>query len=363
MNQTSKILSNKPDFNFSFQIIHWQKAHGRHALPWQNTRDPYAIWLSEIMLQQTRVATVIPYYQRFLQCYPDIKSLSLASLDDVLALWSGLGYYSRGRNLHKSADLIVKNHGGKFPSESNSIKKLPGIGRSTAAAIQVFAFGKCYAILDGNVKRILTRYFGAKGYLGEKKLDTLLWKKAEELLPENKVNGDIEAYSQGLMDLGSTICTRNKPKCAVCPIHLKCAALQKNKVGEFPAARPRKLLLVKETTMLMIIRRKEILLERRPSKGIWGGLWCLPEMPVNEDISLYCYQKFGLKIKQLAHMPSVEHSFTHFKLRIYPKSMLADSKNLATNKGEQEWIPLFRVLELGIPAPVRILLNLNFINE
>ena len=356
-------MINKPDFNFSFQIIHWQKVHGRHGLPWQNTRDPYAIWLSEIMLQQTRVATVIPYYQRFLQCYPDIKSLSLASLDEVLALWSGLGYYSRGRNLHKSAQLIVKNHRGKFPSENNSIKKLPGIGPSTAAAIQAFAFGNRYAILDGNVKRILTRYFGAKGYLGEKKLDALLWIKAEELLPENKVKGDIEAYSQGLMDLGSTICTRNKPKCTVCPIHLKCAALQKNKVGEFPAARPRKMLLVKETMMLMIIRRKEILLERRPSKGIWGGLWCLPEMPINEDISLYCDQKFRLKIKQLAHMPSVDHSFTHFKLRIHPRSMLADSKKLVVNKGEQKWIPFCRVMELGIPAPVRSLLTLNFIHE
>jgi A/G-specific adenine glycosylase len=356
-------LINKQNLNFSFQLIHWQRAHGRHSLPWQNTRDPYAIWLSEIMLQQTRVTTVIPYYQRFLQCYPDIKSLSLASLDEVLALWSGLGYYSRGRNLHKTAHLIVKNHQGKFPCENSVIKQLPGIGRSTAAAIQVFAFGKRCAILDGNVKRILTRYFGVDGCHGERKSEILLWKKAEELLPENKVNGDIEAYSQGLMDLGSTICTRNKPKCTVCPIHLKCTALQENKVDKFPTARPRKSLLVKETIMLMIIWRKEILLERRPSKDIWGGLWCLPEMPVNENISLYCNQKLGIKIKQLIHMPSADHSFTHFKLRIYPRSMLADSKKLVISQGERKWIPFSRAMELGIPAPVRSLLNLNFIHK
>jgi len=283
-------LIDQQNLNFSFQLIRWQRTYGRHQLPWQNTRDPYVIWLSEIMLQQTRVSTVIPYYQRFLESFPDIKRLAQASLDEVLALWSGLGYYSRGRNLHKTARLIVSNHHGKFPCENNIVEQLPGIGRSTAAAIQVFSFGKRYAILDGNVKRILTRYFGVEGYIGEKKTEILLWKKAEQLLPDNKVNGDIEAYTQGLMDLGSRICTRTKPKCTVCPIHFKCIALQENRVDILPAARPRRSLLVKETIMLMIIKRKvkrkEILLERRPLKGIWGGLWCLPEIPVNENISL-----------------------------------------------------------------------------
>ena len=315
------------------------------------------------MLQQTRVTTVIPYYQRFLQRYPDIKSLSSASLDEVLALWSGLGYYSRGRNLHKTANIIVRDYQGKFPCQNSIIKQLPGIGRSTAAAIQVFAFGKCYAILDGNVKRILARYFGVKGHYGERKSEILLWKMAEELLPANRINGDIEAYSQGLMDLGSTICTRYKPKCTECPIHLKCTAFKENKIDEFPAARPRKSLLVKETMMLIIIRRKEILLERRPSKGIWGGLWCLPEMPVNENIPLFCNQKLGLKIKQVVHMPSADHSFTHFKLRIYPRSMLTDSNKLVINKVERKWMPISQAMELGIPAPVRNLLNLNFVHK
>ena len=353
----------KQSLNFSFQLIHWQRVHGRHSLPWQNTRDPYAIWLSEIMLQQTRVTTVIPYYHRFLQNFPDIKSLSLASLDEVLALWSGLGYYSRGRNLHKTARLIVRDHQGKFPCENSIIKQLPGIGRSTAAAIQVFAFGKCYAILDGNVKRVFARYFGVKGYPGEKKTEKLLWKRAEKLLPENNVNGDIEAYSQGLMDLGSNICTRTKPKCNICPIHLKCVALQENKIDKLPAARPRRTLLVKETVMLIIIRQNEILLERRPSKGIWGGLWCLPEIPVHEDISYYCSQKLGIKIKQLLHMPSVDHSFTHFKLRIHPRFIFVDSKKLKISQSERDWISFSRAVELGIPTPVRNLLNLNLIHK
>lgn len=353
-------MFNAQDLNFSFQLIRWQRVHGRHQLPWQNTRDPYAIWLSEIMLQQTRVTTVIPYYVRFLRYFPNVKSLSLASLDEVLALWSGLGYYSRGRNLHKAARLIVSIHQSKFPQEISIIKQLPGIGPSTAAAILVFSYGKRYAILDGNVKRILARYFGVKGYPGERKTEALLWKKAEELLPKNNVKGNIEAYSQGLMDLGATICTRTKPKCAVCPIHLKCVAFQENRVDKFPIPRPRKSLLVKEAVMLMIIRRGMVLLERRPSKGIWGGLWCLPEMPANENISQYCAHCFGIKIKQLIHIPSVDHVFTHFKLRIHPRFIQANSKFSVISQSERVWMSFSKTMEVGIPSPVRNLLNLNF---
>tara|TARA_Y100001936_G_C16089281_1_gene684543 strand:+ start:2745 stop:3809 length:1065 start_codon:yes stop_codon:yes gene_type:complete len=349
-------LTNKKDYYFSSQLINWQRKYGRHSLPWQNTRDPYAIWVSEIMLQQTRVVTVIPYYKRFLKCYPNIVSLTLVTLDEVLALWSGLGYYSRGRNLYKTAHLIVKEYQGKFPYENNHIRKLPGIGRSTAAAIQVFAYGKRYAILDANVRRILKRYFSIKGYHIEK----ILWEKAEDLLPEIKVRGDIESYSQGLMDLGSIICTKKNPKCTICPIHFRCAAFQGNKINEFTImARPRKAIVIKETMMLMIIIQKEILLERRPLGGIWGGLWCFPEISVNEDILLYCNQKFGLKVKQLTHLPLINHSFTHFKLRIYPKLMLSNSKKLLANSGNLKWITFNQALELGIPAPVRRLLNLS----
>lgn len=348
----------KHNLSFAYQLIRWQRTHGRHNFPWQRTRDPYAIWLSEIMLQQTKVATVIPYYKQFLQYFPDIRSLSLASLDEVLALWSGLGYYSRGRNLHKTARLIVRNHNGIFPCEYKTIKQFPGIGRSTAAAILVFAFGKRYAILDGNVKRILVRYFGVEGYLRERRTEVFLWKRAEELLPENKVKGDIEAYSQGLMDLGSTVCTRMRPKCTLCPIHSKCIAFQDNKIDKFPAVKPHKPLLVRETILLMIFSRKKILLERRPLEGVWGGLWCLPELPVNENISLYCNEKFGVNIKKLVNMPPIDHSFTHFKLRIHPLSILTYSKNLVFKKNEREWIPFDQIKKFGTPAPVRDLLNL-----
>lgn len=343
--------------NFSVQLIRWQRAHGRHQLPWQNTHDPYAIWLSEIMLQQTRVATVIPYYLRFLRCFPDLKSLSLASLDEVLALWSGLGYYSRGRNLYKTARLIVSDHHGIFPQKIEVIQQFPGIGRSTAAAIEVFAYGKRCAILDGNVKRVLVRYFGMEGYPGEKKTEVLLWKKAEELLPKNNVRGNIEAYSQALMDLGATLCTRTKPKCIVCPIQRECVAFREHREDKLPIHRPCKPLLVKETVMLMIIRRSEILLERRPLTGIWGGLWCLPEMPANENVFLYCTQRFGIKIKLLAHMPSIDHTFTHFKLRIYPRSLQVVSQISKISQSGQIWISFTGALEAAIPTPVRNLLN------
>jgi len=345
--------------NFSVQLIRWQRAHGRHQLPWQNTHDPYAIWLSEIMLQQTRVATVIPYYLRFLRCFPDLKSLSLASLDEVLALWSGLGYYSRGRNLYKTARLIVSDHHGIFPQKIEVIQQFPGIGRSTAAAIEVFAYGKRCAILDGNVKRVLVRYFGMEGYPGEKKTEVLLWKKAEELLPKNNVRGNIEAYSQALMDLGATLCTRTKPKCIVCPIQRECVAFREHREDKLPIPRPCKPLLVKETVMLMIIGVVRFLLERRPLTGIWGGLWCLPEMPANENVFLYCTQRFGIKIKLLAHMPSIDHTFTHFKLRIYPRSLQVVSQISKISQSGQIWISFTGALEAAIPTPVRNLLNSN----
>jgi A/G-specific adenine glycosylase len=345
---------------FSVQLIRWQRVHGRHQLPWQNTNDPYAIWLSEIMLQQTRVATVIPYYLKFLRCYPDVKSLSLASLDEVLALWSGLGYYSRGRNLHKTACLIVSDHHGKFPRKIKLIQQLPGIGRSTAAAIVVFAYGKQCAILDGNVKRVLARHFGVESYPGEKKTEALLWKKAEELLPKNNIKGNIKAYSQALMDLGATICTSTKPKCVVCPIRRECVAFQEDREDELPIPRPYKPLVIKETVMLMIMRRGEILLERRPPMGIWGGLWCLPEIPTSGNISLYCAQRFGIKIQLLGHIPSIDHPFTHFKLRIYPRSLKVVSQVPAISQSGRKWISFNGALEMGIPTPVRNLLNSNY---
>ena len=346
---------------FAAQLIRWQKRHGRHHLPWQDTRDPYAIWLSEIMLQQTQVVTVIPYYLKFLQRFPDIKSLALASLDEVLALWSGLGYYSRGRNLHQAAQLIVRDYRGKFPRDSGLIQQLPGIGRSTAAAIAVFAYGERCAILDGNVKRVLARCFGVDGYPGERKTEELLWQKAAELLPEKNIKGRIEAYTQALMDLGATVCTRNKPKCAVCPLQQDCIAFREKRADELPARKPRKPLPQKETVLLMLLRQGEILLEKRPPTGIWGGLWCLPEMPMNENAAAYCTRHFGVKVKPLAEMPPLDHGFTHFKLRIHPRPLQVVSQTpVARQSGGMcgMWITLEDALGAAIPAPVRVLLGM-----
>ncbi|HVI79164.1 MAG TPA: A/G-specific adenine glycosylase, partial [Candidatus Acidoferrum sp.] len=304
--------------SFSSKLIHWQQSNGRHHLPWQNTRDPYSIWVSEIMLQQTQVATVIPYYLRFLQYFPNVEGLASASLDDVLAKWSGLGYYSRGRNLHRTARLVMAHYGGIFPNDYQTILRLPGIGRSTAAAIAAFAYGARCAILDGNVKRIFARYFGIESYPGERKTEILLWQKAEELLPveAGASNSGIEAYTQALMDLGATVCTRLKPKCAICPLSFDCFALRNDDAGRLPARRPRKPLPEKETALLILMAGGTLLLEKRPGKGVWPNLWCLPEMPVGEDPTDYCARRFGMGIRPLANsasfMSPFTHTFTHF---------------------------------------------------
>jgi A/G-specific adenine glycosylase len=351
--------------SFAAKMIRWQERHGRHHLPWQNTRDPYAIWLSEVMLQQTQVTTVIPYYLRFLQCFPDIRSLASASLDEVLAQWSGLGYYSRGRNLHRAARLVASDHAGIFPRDIEEIHQLPGIGRSTAAAIAVFAYGAHCAILDGNVKRILARCFGIEGYPGKKQTEAVLWQKAQEILPQpSGKNGSsgIEAYTQALMDLGATVCTRFKPKCAICPLPGDCVAFRNDAVGRLPAPRPRKPLRERETVLLMLMAQGKILLEKRPARGIWGGLWCLPEMPVGESTAKYCVERFGMRmgLQPLPQMPPLLHTFTHFRLRIYPQPIRVDSlsaleENLVGD--EVRWMTSCEAVKAAIPAPVSKLLN------
>ncbi len=348
--------------SFSARLIRWQQSSGRHHLPWQNTRDPYQIWLSEIMLQQTQVATVIPYYLRFLRYFPDIHRLASASLDEVLAQWSGLGYYARGKNLHRTAQLVVSEHNGIFPRAYQSILRLPGIGRSTAAAISVFAYGARCAILDGNVKRILARHFGIAGYPGERKTQILLWQKAEELLPEQAEtrHTGIEAYTQALMDLGATVCTRADPKCAICPLKSDCVALRHNEIDRLPAPRSRKPLPEKETALLILVAHGKILLEKRPDRGVWGNLWCLPEMPVSENAMEYCARRFGIAIKPLAPMPPFAHTFTHFRLRIYPQPAQVVSPPSVERYciGESMWVMPDVALTAAIPAPVSKLLRM-----
>jgi A/G-specific adenine glycosylase len=309
---------------FAQKLIVWQRRHGRHDLPWQGITDPYRIWLSEVMLQQTQVSTVIPYYRRFLAKYPTVAALAAASEEEVLELWSGLGYYARGRNLHKAAKRIAATG---FPKTSIGIQELPGVGRSTAAAIAAFAFGERAAILDGNVKRVLARCF----LLADK---DALWKQAESLLPQR----EIERYTQALMDLGATICTRAKPRCDACPVSDACKARKSRRIGDFPPPRERRELPQREATWLVLRRNGAVLVEQRPSPGIWGGLWCFPELN-------------GKRPRGARALAPIEHGFTHFRLRIRP--LLVDGK---TSRREGRWLRLDEAERAALPAPVKTLL-------
>ena len=363
-------VSQRPIRSPAARLIVWHKRHGRHDLPWQGTRDAYAIWLSEIMLQQTQVTTVIPYYERFLRQFPTVQALAAAPLDAVLALWSGLGYYSRARNLHKAAILIVEQHGGHIPNDPAIVQRLPGIGRSTAAAICVFAYGGRYAILDGNVKRVLTRYCGVRGYPGETKVQDVLWRKAEALLPaklknEEKRARGIVAYTQGLMDLGASLCARRNPQCARCPLRADCVAHLRGLTGSLPATRPRAAPPERSTVMLLMRDAGEVLLEKREASGIWGGLWSLPEAHHLRGARAMCAKRYGVTVLAVKPLPAIAHGFTHFKLHIDP--LLLDVKKSkrrvpgAAPVPSVRWLPLAEAVSAGIPAPVRkILISICF---
>lgn len=340
---------------FAPRLIAWQRQHGRNALPWQQTAagDAYPVWLSEIMLQQTQVDTVIPYYQRFLLRFPDLATLAAADQDAVLGLWSGLGYYSRARNLHKAAQRIMGAHAGVFPADFEQILALPGIGRSTAAAIAAFAFGQRRAILDGNVKRVLARLFGIDGWPGEKVLENRLWLLAETLLPET----GIEAYTQGLMDLGATVCTRGKPRCGQCPFSDSCIANRQGRQRELPQARPKKAIPEKSTAMLVLLHAGEVLLEKRPNSGIWGGLWSLPECALEED-PVAAALRLGLNAGLRGELPAMSHTFTHFRLHIQPWRLQAERPSQAGEAGKvgRLWLSLNELEGAALPTPVRRIL-------
>ena len=337
--------------SFASRIVSWQQRHGRHSLPWQATQDPYRIWLSEIMLQQTQVATVVPYFERFVARFPDLPALAAAREDDVLALWSGLGYYSRARNLHAAARVIVAEHGGIFPTLPTAIAQLPGVGRSTAAAIAALAFGQPCAILDGNVKRVLARHGGIAGWPGEKKTETALWQLAESLLPDTA----IEPYTQGMMDLGALVCTRSRPACPVCPVNVDCIAHTQGRIDELPTPRPKKALPEKQVQMLLLLDRGELMLEKRPSQGIWGGLWSLPEVAPGTDAADHCRDRFGFITLTQQALPQFTHSFTHFRLHIRPVELHLAPRH-STPPG-QIWMPLADALDAALPAPVRTLVR------
>jgi A/G-specific adenine glycosylase len=337
---------------FARKLIRWQARHGRHDLPWQGTRDPYRIWLSEIMLQQTQVATVIPFYERFLARFPDVESLARAPLDDGLRLWSGLGYYSRARNLHAAAQVIAGELGGRFPRTREALATLPGVGRSTAGAIAVFAFGEREAILDGNVKRVLARQFAVRGDPGEKRVENRLWKLAESLLPA----GNIERYTQALMDLGAGLCARKRPACARCPVRTSCVARARGDAEAYPRSRPRKTIPVRTTAMLLLVRHGEVLLEKRPPAGIWGGLWCLPEMAADADTGDYCSRRFGIRPAGAKRLAVLRHGFTHFTLNITPVVCQVGASRFAAEPG-QIWLLPEDAAQAAVPAPVRKLLS------
>ena len=339
---------------FAERVIDWQKVHGRHDLPWQNTRDPYRIWVSEIMLQQTQVAAVIPYYQRFMARFPDIANLANASEQDVLEHWSGLGYYARGRNLHSAARIIVQQHGGNFPRSLDAVCALPGIGRSTAAAICAFAFGARAAILDGNVKRVLARHEGVPGYPGDKRVQDALWQRADALLPHTGV----ERYTQGLMDLGANICMRRKPACRLCPVAVDCIARRDGSIAQIPAPRPAKILPERQTTMLVLWHAGEVLLQKRPSLGIWGGLWSFPEARDGDiENAVAC---LGLETLTMTPLALVDHGFTHFKLRITPVLAAVSRPPLSVREDGYTWLSAEAALAAAIPAPVKqILIGLH----
>jgi A/G-specific adenine glycosylase len=338
------------DPSFSEDVVRWQKQHGRHALPWQNTRDAYRIWLSEIMLQQTQVTAVIPYYQRFLSSFPDVGALAAAPSEEVMAHWSGLGYYTRARNLHKCAQRVVAEFGGVFPHDPEVLASLPGIGRSTAAAISAFAYGTRAAILDGNVKRVFCRVFGVDGFPGEKQIEDKLWRRAVALLPEH----DIEAYTQGLMDLGATLCTRSSPACKRCPLAQRCVALTEARVNELPARKPKKVIPEKRTAMLVITEGDEVLLEQRPDSGIWGGLLSLPEARGEADIESLA-ARFGVPCTSEKLQP-FSHTFTHFKLHVDPYRVRLAERRQAARDGGYVWYRRNALADAPLPAPVKKLL-------
>lgn len=340
--------------DFAQRVLTWFDRHGRHDLPWQRPATPYRVWVSEVMLQQTQVATVIPYFQRFMARFPDIEALAASDIDDVLHLWAGLGYYARARNLHRAAGVIVAEYGGDFPSDFEAVHGLPGVGRSTAGAILSLACGQRHPILDGNVKRVLTRYAAEPGWPGTTAVANRLWALSDRLMPDARC-GD---YNQALMDLGATLCTRTRPACDRCPVAAGCAALAAGNPTRYPHSKPKRERPQRHTYLLLLERNGELLLERRPPHGIWGGLWSLPECGPGDDWRAYCRQRYGVEPIEHWRWDAVTHTFTHFQLHITPLHVrVADSGRMVMEAGDTLWYNTRASLERGLPAPIERLLE------
>ncbi|MCE0494122.1 A/G-specific adenine glycosylase [Vibrio salinus] len=345
---------------FANKILKWYESYGRKNLPWQQQKTAYRVWLSEIMLQQTQVTTVIPYFERFTERFPTISELANASQDEVLHYWTGLGYYARARNLHKAAKIITNDYDGIFPTNLEKVHALPGIGRSTAGAILSSVYKQPHSILDGNVKRTLSRCFAIDGWPGQKKTENRLWEIADTHTPEE----DADKYNQAMMDMGAMVCTRSKPKCTLCPVSEQCVSLRQGNPEDYPERKPKKKKPEKSTYFIILTVNHQVWLEQRPSQGIWGGLHCFPEISGNPDIETLC-ETFGAEkndIDSIKRLIAFRHTFSHYHLDITP--ILVELKQIPHFMMEDKaglWYNLFQPKQIGLAAPVKQLLeNLNF---
>ncbi|HWP94259.1 MAG TPA: A/G-specific adenine glycosylase [Gammaproteobacteria bacterium] len=350
-NETARSASMLGD-DFARRVLAWYRAHGRRDLPWQREPTPYRVWVSEIMLQQTQVATVIPYYERFMRRFPDVTALAAASLDEVLHHWSGLGYYARARNLHRAACIVRDQYAGVFPVDFAAVAALPGVGRSTAGAILALAAGQRHPILDGNVRRVLARYHAVAGWPGERRVAEQLWRLAELHTP----HAEVAAYTQAMMDLGATVCTRARPRCAICPLADGCAARRLARIADFPAPRPRRLPPVRRTRFALLVQGDAVLLEHRPPAGLWGGLWSFPEFAPEEDPVVWCRARFGVAPNETACWPVFRHTFSHFHLDIEPVLIRLPRQAFVVADATHAWCPIENPGARGLAAPVAGLL-------
>lgn len=340
---------------FAGRVLNWFATHGRKDLPWQQDQTPYRVWISEIMLQQTQVATVIPYFLRFVESFPNAVTLADASIDDVLHHWSGLGYYARARNLHQAATIIRDEFRGEFPSSFDDVVNLPGIGRSTAGAILALSGDARHPILDGNAKRVLARYHAVAGWPGQSAVSRILWEYAERHTPEDNV----AAYTQAMMDLGAKICTRTGPRCGECPLAADCAALAMGRETDFPGRREKKTKPLKTTQMILVYTEDSVFMERRPPSGIWGGLWSFPEIDPQRDASSWCEETLNASPVAIEQWSTVRHSFTHYDLDIEPTAVRLEKLSRTVADGDDHiWYELDSPRQVGIAAPVAGLIEI-----
>ena len=336
---------------FAQRLLEWFRLHGRHALPWQIDPTPYRVWISEVMLQQTQVATVIPFYARFTARFPDIDALAAAPLDEVLHLWTGLGYYARARNLLACAKVVVAQHAGIFPDRLEDVMALPGIGRSTAGAILALSRGQRHPILDGNAKRVLARVFGIEGNPSSKAVLAALWQRADACTPGQ----DVAAYTQAIMDLGATLCTRARPACTRCPFNLRCIAAREGRQQELPGKKLKRQRPSREATLVIAQTGSKgstaVLLERRPAAGLWGGLWSPPQFPNESEALAWCAREFGDAMESEALTP-IEHAFTHFDLRLKPLLVRGRHKTAVLDGDDRLWYQLDAPPRVGLPQPI-----------